>query len=259
MVTKLNYEIRGPKTAEPILLLHELGGSHASWNWLDEYLNDHFLRVIVDLPGAGKSPLISSEMSLDDVAHSLVELLDQLEINQINLAGVAYGAVVSAYLAASYPERIKAVMMISIGPSISESVAEYVRNRAAQVEREGMNFVVDYSLKSSFPPDFETLHPEIIKTYREIFTQNNSYHYAVCSRSIADAGTLLTKRIQSIHSPAAVVGGQQDPTFTPEVVNEVAHLLNPPVKPTIIREAGHFPQIQAPKKLANIMIHYFLS
>lgn len=259
MFSTLNYEIRGSLNAEPILLLHELGGSHASWSWIDNYLEDKFLRVIVDLPGAGESPVLSSEMSLDDVAQSLVELMDYLNIDKINLAGVAYGAVVSAYLAASYPERIKAVMMISIGPSISESVAEYVRNRADQVERDGIETVVDYSLRSSFPPGFETRYPEIITKYREIFTSNHPYHYAVCSRAIANAGTILTKRIQSIRSRAAVVGGLLDPTFTQEVVTEVANLLQNPVIPTIIKEAGHFPQIQAPQELTKVIIQFFLS
>jgi pimeloyl-ACP methyl ester carboxylesterase len=259
MFSTLNYEMRGQLHSEPILLLHELGGSQASWSWIDHYLKDKFLRVIVDLPGAGNSPLLSPEMSLDDVGQSLVELMDYLNIDKINLAGVAYGAVVSAYLAASYPERIKAVMMISIGPSISERVAIYVRNRADQVERDGMGSVVDYSLKSSFPLGYATRYPDMIEKYREIFTSNHPHHYAVCSRSIANAGTILTERIQNIRSRAAVVGGGLDPTFTPEVVTEVANLLKTPVTPIIISEAGHFPQIQAPQELADIMIQYFLS
>jgi pimeloyl-ACP methyl ester carboxylesterase len=258
LVSSLHYEIRGDVKAPKILLLHELGGSHASWQWLDPYLENKFCRVLVDLPGAGESPLLSNDMSLDDVAASLVELLDQLEIKQINLAGVAYGAVVSAYLSANYPKRISSVMMIAIGSSISKTVSEYVYKRADQVEREGMEAVVDYSLKSSFPSGFVVQNPDIVSTYRQIFTGNNPHHYAVCSWSIADAGTTLTERLKSIRSRATVVGGRHDPSFTPEVIEEVANLLNPPVVPFILEEAGHFPQIQATQKLANLINSYFL-
>ena len=253
----IKYDLKGSENHPTILLLHELGGSRSSWQWIDPYLEGHFRRIIVDLPGAGESPLISSTMNLDEVAQSLIDLVDHLKIETINLAGVAYGAVVAAYLAANFPERISSVMMIAIGPTISEGVSDYVFNRANQVEMEGMEAVVKYSLQSSFPSSFREHYPEIVEEYREIFTSNNPHHYAVCSRSIAQAGTTLTKRIRNISSRAAVIGGEHDPSFTPEVVSEVGQLLNPPVKPIIIEEAGHFPQIQASEKLANHMLAFF--
>ncbi|MFJ7637979.1 alpha/beta fold hydrolase [Peribacillus sp. NPDC097225] len=259
MVSNIKYDLKGPEGASEILLLHELGGSRSSWQWIDPYLENNFRRIIVDLPGAGESPLVNSVMSLDDVARSLIDLLDDLKIETINLAGVAYGAVVAAYLAANFPERISSVMLIAIGPHISQGVSDYVFNRANQVEKEGMEAVVNYSLESSFPSSFRERFPEIVADYRNIFTSNNPYHYAVCSRAIARAGTILTERIKSIRSRAVVIGGMLDPSFTPEVVGEVGQLLNPPVKPTIMEEAGHFPQIQASEKLANYMIKFFNS
>ena len=252
------YVIRGSEKSVPILLLHELGGSHASWQWIDPELEGHFRRILVDLPGAGKSPLLGDTMSLDEIAACLVELLDSLGIERINLAGVAYGAIVSAYLAGRYPERISAVMMIAIGTHISEGVAEYVRNRADQVEEHGMDLVVDYSLKSSFPEGFPKSYPDQFRTYRKIFTANDPHNYAVVSRAIADAGTILTDRIKSIRCTAAVAGGQDDPTFTPEVLAQVGNLMIPPVKPVAISGAGHFPQIQAPHELARLMVRFFI-
>lgn len=253
----IKYDLKGSENHPTILLLHELGGSRSSWQWIDSYLKKHFRRIIVDLPGAGESPLISSTMNLDEVAQSLIDLLNQLKIETINLAGVAYGAVVAAYLAANFPERISSVMMIAIGPNISQEVSDYVVNRANQVEKEGMKTVVNYSLQSSFPSSFREHYPEIVEAYRKIFTSNNPHNYAVCSRAIAKAGTTLTQRIKSIRSRAAVIGGMYDSSFTPEVVGEVGQLLNPPVKPIIIEEAGHFPQIQASEILANYMKTFF--
>lgn len=254
----MNYELRGPDGAPPLLLLHELGGSLASWQWLDPELQDGFRRILVDLPGAGKSPLLGPEMSLDQVAASLIKLMDSLGIVQFNVAGVAYGAVVAAYLAGTYANRISAVMLIAIGPSISDAVATYVRTRADKVEVNGMGLVVDYSLKSSFPAGFSEQYPAVFQIYRAIFMANDPHHYAVCSRSIADAGTTLTERIRSIRSTTAVVGGQHDPAFNPAVVSEVASLVNPPVTPVILSSAGHFPQIQAPHDLAQLMLRFFL-
>lgn len=253
------YKTSGPEAAPPLLLLHELGGSHQSWQWLDPRLGDRFRRIIVDLPGAGQSALPGEEMSLDDMAACVAGLLDELNIQRAFVAGSAYGAVVSAYLAANYPDRVEALMLIAIGHSISAQVSEYVNRRADQVEREGMEAVVGYSLQSSFPARFREAHPDIFNTYQNLFINNDPHHYAVCSRAIAAAGTTLTDRIRAIRARTAVVGGKLDPSFTPAVVEEVGKLLHPPVKPVIVEEAGHFPQIQAPEKLAELICGFFLN
>ncbi|WP_158735682.1 alpha/beta fold hydrolase [Alteribacillus sp. YIM 98480] len=259
MNAQLNFKVVGPAEAPPLLLLHELGGSISSWQWMEPILGDRFRHIIVDLPGAGDSPILNEEMSLEEVADSLVQLLDYLEVQRVNVAGSAYGAVTAAYLSSLHSDRVSSVMLIAIGSSITEKVSEYVHNRANQVENEGMEAVVHFSLESSFPLEFHTNHPDIVESYRNIFISNDPDNYAVCSRSIANAGTTLTRRIQSIPSRTAVVGGKQDPSFTPQVIQEVADLLTPPVKPVIIEKAGHFPHIQAPKKLGDLMIRHFLS
>ena len=153
-VIDLHYEVRGPAGAPRLMLLHELGGSIESWQWCDRHLGDRFQRILVDLPGAGKSPVSGAAMTLDDFAAALVRVLERLGIPQTNLAGVALGAVVSAYMAANHPRHVAGVMMIAIGASISEAVARYASDRADLVEREGMHGVVDYSLKNSFPAGF---------------------------------------------------------------------------------------------------------
>lgn len=254
---QLHYVIKESEQNIPILLLHELGGSIESWQWIDSELKGCFKRIIVDMPGSGKSPLLGERMSLDEIADSLIELLDDLGIETINLAGVAYGAIVASYVAGRFPDRITAVMLIAIGSSISETVAEYVRNRADEVEEKGMDLVVDYSLKSSFPAGFSDSNPKVFQTYRQLFTENLPFHYAVISRAISDAGTILTDHIRNIRCRTVVVGGKHDPTFTPEVLREVGYLLNPPVAPVVLEQAGHFPQIQAPKDLARLMVSFF--
>jgi pimeloyl-ACP methyl ester carboxylesterase len=235
-----------------------LGGSIESWQWCDRHLGEGFRRILVDLPGAGKSPVSGASMSLDDFAAALVRVLERVGISETYLAGVALGAVVSAYMAANHPGHVAGVMMIAVGPAISETVARYASDRADLVEREGMQAVVDYSLKNSFPAGFAERHPDVFATYRQIFVANDPHHYAVASRAIARAGTTVTERLRRVQCPAAVVGGEFDPAFTPAVVAEVGRTLPRPVEPVIIAGAGHFPHIQAPAETARLLTRFFL-
>lgn len=257
MATQISYKIEGNLEKEPLLLLHELGGSKYSWQWLTPKIKDQFKIILVDLPGAGDSPVLSEEMSLDDISHSLANFLDELKIDRVHVAGSAYGAVNAAYFAANYPEKVIKVILLAIGPHISETVKSYVFNRAAEVEKYGMEHVVEYSLQSSFPPSIHEQHPEIVQEYRKIFLNNDPKNYAISSRAIGSAGTILTERIKAIKAETIAVGGKYDPSFTPEVVAEVAKLLPGKPDPVIIKDAGHFPQIQAPEQVAKLMLSFF--
>ena len=63
-------------------------------------------------PGYGRTD-VEVGTTAADTAESLIELLDQLEIDQIYLIGVSAGGPTAIYLAANYPARIKKLILES--------------------------------------------------------------------------------------------------------------------------------------------------
>lgn len=92
----------------PILLVHGLPGSAASWSGVAEWLSDRHELILPDLLGFGASDKPTSLASLHAAgqAEALGHLLDELGLERIAVVGHDFGGPVAVYLAGRYPERV---------------------------------------------------------------------------------------------------------------------------------------------------------
>ncbi|MNU26845.1 3-oxoadipate enol-lactonase 2 [compost metagenome] len=79
-----------------------------------------------DLRGRGLSAKPAFAYSLQDHAMDILGLLDHLGIEEANIAGHSYGGLLSAYLCANYPDRIRKIVFI-------DSAAELNPNSGAML------------------------------------------------------------------------------------------------------------------------------
>ena len=89
--TGIAYDRRG--AGEPLLLLHGTGGSRAHWRPIAELLTPHHELLLVDLPGHGASaaPAPGEPQTPMAYARSLAELLDELGLAALHMAGSSVG------------------------------------------------------------------------------------------------------------------------------------------------------------------------
>ncbi len=97
----------------PLVFVHGLSGC---WpNWLEQlavFAPDH--RVIaLDLPGFGHSPGEAGEVSMHGYAELLETLLAQLGIERPTVIGNSMGGLIAAELAASFPDRVERLVLVS--------------------------------------------------------------------------------------------------------------------------------------------------
>lgn len=109
---RIHYlDYSGPEPA--IILLH---GLSANANEFGGLLNEGLPalhRVIApDLRGRGRSDKPESGYSMAEHAADIIALLDHLGIDEVIMGGHSFGALLSIYLAAHYPERITRVIVI---------------------------------------------------------------------------------------------------------------------------------------------------
>ncbi|MET3134874.1 pimeloyl-ACP methyl ester carboxylesterase [Oxalobacteraceae bacterium GrIS 1.11] len=101
-----------------VLLLHGFPDSHQVWRkQVGPLVRAGFRVVAPDLRGFGDAPIFPevSDYRLSKVLGDVVGLLDVLEIKQARVVGHDWGAVVSWYLAANYPDRVERLMVMSVG------------------------------------------------------------------------------------------------------------------------------------------------
>ncbi len=96
-----------------ILFVHGLSGS---WpNWLEQLVPFSATNrvVAVDLPGFGHSPGHAGEISMEGYAELLDGLLAELGAERATLVGNSMGGLIAAELAASHPERVEHLVLVS--------------------------------------------------------------------------------------------------------------------------------------------------
>lgn len=86
-------------SGRPLLLIHGLGGSHASWETISADLEAEREVIAVDLPGFGKTPALEGRPSIAALADALGSFLDQHELDGVDVVGSSMGARLALELA----------------------------------------------------------------------------------------------------------------------------------------------------------------
>ena len=106
----------GPVDGPPVVLLHALFATAASWYRNVEELSRRYRTYCVDVIGeANKSRPRRPIASLDDFLEWFTELIDRLGIYTLNLVGNSYGGFTAAYFAMKLPDRVQKLVLI--GPA----------------------------------------------------------------------------------------------------------------------------------------------
>lgn len=106
----------GPEDAQPVVLLHALFATATSWYRNVEALSKNYRVYAVDINGeANKSCPTRPFTSLDDFLQWFTEVIDNLGLKTLYVAGNSYGGLTGAYYAMKLPERIKKLALI--GPA----------------------------------------------------------------------------------------------------------------------------------------------
>jgi pimeloyl-ACP methyl ester carboxylesterase len=228
------------------LLLHELGGSSASWRSVIPLLAAVRQVVAVDLRCAGRSEKPPGAFSLADAADDLAGLLDARNIDRVDVLGAALGSLVGALLAIRHPARVHRLMMCAVAPKMEGATSTYVAERAEKVRVVGMRGVAEASLANSFP---ESRAAERA-AYRGIYLANDPNAYAESSLALARL-EMTPADWGAIRAPTLVVSGADDFLWPPPVGREVAALI-PGARFALMEDAGHFPHLQAPQSLVRL-------
>lgn len=103
---------------QPIVLLHGLGGTKASFLSSMNWLADSYRVIAVDLPGFGDSVKpIGARYDALYFARSVVKLLDRLGIERAHVIGNSMGGRVALEVGFSFPERVERLAMLA--PSLA--------------------------------------------------------------------------------------------------------------------------------------------
>jgi 2-succinyl-6-hydroxy-2,4-cyclohexadiene-1-carboxylate synthase len=120
-----------------ILFLHGFMGNIYEFEEAIKLLGDNFSCLTIDLPGHGKTQVLSDDSyPMPSTAAAIIQLLDKLKIDQCYLIGYSMGGRLALYLALHFPHRFMKVMLESASPGLATENARLARIKSdAQIAR----------------------------------------------------------------------------------------------------------------------------
>ncbi len=116
---RLNVISRG--SGPPIVFLHGMGASAATWDAVAEALSDRYSTMAVDLPGHGGSPCPEDPEAFtrDGALADVDELLDTLDEPAL-LVGHSLGGYLALAHAATRPLAARGIVVLNTGPGFRD-------------------------------------------------------------------------------------------------------------------------------------------
>lgn len=242
----------GSRQAPPLLLIHGSGASGASWGPMVDFLAQRHRVIRVDLPGCGQSPPAPS-YAVPEQARRVAEILDDLALNHVAVAGHSSGGYVGAALAEQRPDLVRTLTLISSGPSLDALKPQPLVLRALLAPPFGpllwprrSDALIRKGIRATAVrpidiPDDAVADLENItyRTFRKVLRGSRDY---LVERSIPD-------RLGGI--PALVIFGADDPRYEPSSARRYKT-----ARVEMLPGVGHLPPLEAPERTSRILLDF---
>jgi pimeloyl-ACP methyl ester carboxylesterase len=239
----------------PIVLLHAIGLTRISWEWVLPRLSDSGPAWAFDLLGFGDSDKpAGADYRVSAQADRIVAALDTLGVQDAIWVGNSLGAAIGLAAAVHHPERVAALALI--GPAAYREMLPIWASLTARVP--GARFLVRYG---ALPLAAGALLYTFVDPRRV-----SRRHIAAYSRSLSGPGGAVALRAaaQALYSgdlnrlaphyrdvrcPVLILQGTRD-RIVPNTVAQWLVRDLPQARLEWLQGLGHFPQEEAPDRVA---------
>lgn len=239
----------------PVIFLHGLGGTRTAWGPQLRGLADRYRCIAWDMPGYGDSAPLEP-LTYEGIAHSLVGLLDVLEIEQADLVGLSFGGMHALHTAINFPERVNRMVLADTSPAFGmdgTTPQQWKTARLAPIDQGGTpadaaEFVVDAITAMELDPE---IRRETIAAFGEISARG--FRAAVECLPSND----VRDQLGSLSHESLVIVGELDEE-TPVAYAQVLADGLANVRLEILTGVGHLSPAESPE-LFNELVAQFLT
>lgn len=250
---QLRYRRWGDHDDQPtVMFLHGFGGSLNAFTQVGEILGESVNVVAVDLMPFGLSDKpVDYDYKFRNQARTISKLADELEIEELVIAGHSYGGTVAAYMAATMPNVKKLVL---IDPGIqSTGVPAFVRYMTFPFRRMGAKMFTGRDFRRKFvAKSFEA--PDLVDDdfvdELMLSTQMEGYMDGMTSFFSQYMDVEVQWLFDNIKVPTLLIWAKQDKRNKPAYGREMDAALADS-RLVLIDQSGHYPHMEQPQAVSD--------
>lgn len=235
----------------PVVLVHGLGGTSHVWHGVMQALQQHHHVIALDLRGHGRSAG-KGKFSVEGWSKDVHKLIRHLELPAVTLVGHSLGSLVAQHLAETEPDSVDNLVLVGGISHFEPKTADRYAERADQVEKDGLDVIVDDWLAGAVSPQSHAMHSGMVGLLREMFLRNDPAMYAKSCRALAKAPKI---RHNDIGQPTVMITGAHDRS-TPLAMSEELKRSIPVSRVKVLPHVGHWSPLEDPGAVAAAILEF---
>ena len=251
--TQINFEMNGEGT--PIVLLHGFLESLNVWGDFAHSLSRQFKTISIDLPGHGDSGIPQGDLTVEEMASAVMEVLKRTNTDRCIMVGHSMGGYVTLAFADLFPEKLYG---FSLFHSVATPDTDEKREARGQAIKKVEKGQAKEIIQSHVPSTFAEKNRPSLSPVIQALTEDS---LRTSPEGIIAALKAMQKRpdrqhlLKEPHSPVLYYLGHLDPFIPLEVSKEQANL-SPAIHKVDLKNAGHMGHIEEKDKALNGLIDF---
>lgn len=260
----------------PLVAVHGLGGSHASWHDLGPLLTRHARVYAVDLAGHGRTPRAGRSASVRANHVLLDRFLDEVVGEPAVLLGNSMGGTIALLQAAEHPQKVRDLVLIGpAAPRVRTEVPDLAVARQAalfavpgvankvlarRLDRLGAEGWVQAQM-SLTTADVDRVSGQMRQVAVELVASRAAgpdagAAFLEAARSLVALlarGARYREMVARVRGSALVVHGELD-RLVPLSCSRALARQRPDWRLEVLEGVGHVPQIEVPELTAELIV-----
>ena len=236
---EIAYEMVGEGVS--LVFIHEAATDQRIWQRQRTYFRQGYRTLTVDVLGHGQVAWPPQEISIEQAARRVRQLMERLGTGPAFMIGGSMGAAVAMRIAFEAPALVRGLGLVSPWNYARGDMQSLINRLFRLAEAGDMVAHTDLFLRYSFPTISSAVQATEMEQLRSMILEQNAW--AVAYTWVACLACDLRVEIGQIKAPSLIIAGLNDLFAPPYLARGLAEGLAE-VELEIWEETGHFPFLE---------------
>jgi len=250
---RIHYQLSGPKSGEPIVLVMGLGMDMSGWDDMLPYL-DGFRVLRIDNRGAGRSDAPDRRYSIPGMARDVIAAMDAAGMESAHVYGASLGSMIAQEIALSHRDRVRTLVLGCPSPGVvsvpgSPEMLQLLLTRGAYSREEAFARAAPFLFHNALKDPAalkKALLQRTVAPFRPVGFKRQL-------EAVLRWSSL--RRLPFLRVPTLVIHGDHDRLIPPINGRIIARLVRG-ARLHIVKGAGHVYSVDAPGEAAREVVGF---